>query len=93
MLSLLQFRSLFPEFQKTPDDLVQSRLDQAAARLDPGVWGSRFDQAHGLLAAHLLAVSPFGQAARLVTEKGESTYGRQYKELVPEVVSLTFRVP
>jgi len=92
VLNLAGFRALFPEFAKANDALVQSRLDQAAKRLDVAVWGIRIDEGHGLLTAHLLALSPFGQAARLVSDKGQTTYGKQYQDILPEIVGLTSRV-
>lgn len=92
MLDLAGFRALYPEFAKASSDLVQSRLDQATNRYDPDVWAERSDEAHGLQTAHLLAISPFGQAARLVSEKGRSTYLVEYERILPEVAGLIFRV-
>lgn len=71
----------FPEFFRAPDGLVQAAIDEAALEVDADVWGDKADTGIGLLAAHKLAVSPFGQAARLASEQGESTYGRLYREL------------
>ena len=91
-MNLAAFRSAVPEFQTAGDTLVQSRLDQAALRMDLGVWGTRFDEGHGLLAAHLLALSPYGQMARMVSEKGATTYGTQFDTLTRIVAGLAYRV-
>lgn len=86
------WRSLFPEFDTAPDNLVQSRLDQAALQLDLSVWGTRSGEGQAYLAAHLLAISPGGQFARLQSDKGKSTYGTRYEELVIMVTGLFSRV-
>jgi hypothetical protein len=92
MLSTATFKSLWPEFVKIPDDFIQSRLDQAAARINPEIWADKTDMGHGYLTAHLLATSPYGQNARLVSDKGETTYNREYVRLQAEVAALIMRV-
>ena len=91
-MNLAAFRSTFPEFQSATDVMVQSRLDQAAARMDLAIWGTRYEEGHGLLAAHLLALSPYGQMARMVSKSGTSTYGDQFRELQTIVAGLSGRV-
>lgn len=86
------WRSLFPEFNTAPDILVQSRLDQAEIRIDPAVWGVRAGEGQAYLAAHLLALAPGGQFARMVSDKGKTTYGSQYDEMVIQVAGLVMRV-
>ena len=68
------FKTRWTDFAPTSDALVQSALDEAARRTDERVFGTRYDDAVGLLAAHNLSISPFGQQARLETDKGETTY-------------------
>lgn len=91
MLDLAGFRALFPEFKTAPDPLVQSRLDQAALRVDTSVFGTRINEGHGLKAAHLLAISPYGQMARMSSKAGDSTYNVQYRELVTICAGLILR--
>jgi hypothetical protein len=86
------WRSLFPEFNTAPDILVQSRLDQAAVRIDTAIWGQRAGEGQAYLAAHLLAIAPGGQFARLVATDGNTTYKTQYDEMVIQVAGLVFRV-
>lgn len=86
------FRALFPEFNTAPDQLVQSRLDQAALRIDPAVWGSRAGEGQAYLAAHLLALAPGGQFARLVSKEGKTTYGNEHEKMVIQVAGLVMRV-
>ena len=71
------FRIRFGEFDSAPDLLVQACLDEAAAETSAEAFGDGYDAAHGQLAAHKLAVSPWGQNARMVNDKGESTYGTE----------------
>lgn len=83
------FKVRFPEFAGTSDPRVQAALDQAARRVDTRLHGDRSDDALGCLAAHLLAVSPFGRPAALDirTDEGEATgrfsdpYLKEYKHL------------
>jgi hypothetical protein len=57
-----------------PDVVCQSYLAQAAARLSADVLLGAYDEAHGNLAAHLIASSPAGISLRLVRKDKTSTY-------------------
>lgn len=85
-MTLAEFREGFPEFCDVRDGQVKHHLERSTSRLDTSVLGAKLNQAHGLLTAHTLAASPFGQQARLVSEKGDTTYRRQLKELLSETV-------
>jgi hypothetical protein len=93
------FVAQFPEFANVPATLIQVHLDAAALELDKNVWGlpgtatptptvgTRYDQAHGYLAAHKLALSPYGMNVRLdpktVDPKtGMTTYNVHFQALV-----------
>lgn len=93
MLNLAQFRLRFPEFKNAIDALVTETLARATAQIEPEVWGSLTDEGHGLLTAHLLAMAPNGQMARLQTEKGQSTYGTAYRQMREQVTALLSRAP
>ena len=85
---LSDFRAKFPEFVNVSDALIGVNLAEALAELDKNVWnypGPRFDAAHGYLTAHKLALTPYGQAARLDPNKNDgaySTYQVEFKRLV-----------
>jgi len=64
----------YPEFADTPTAQITAAIESAAGRLDSRIYGTEYDQAVKLQACHLLAVSPFGQQARLVSETGDTTY-------------------
>jgi len=86
-LDLSTFRELYPEMERVPDATVQAKLDEAEGRLDPDYWDTVFDQAHGLKAAHLIAISPAGRQARLNPDKADgntSIYEREFDRMVQE---------
>lgn len=70
-MTLANFRIRFPEFTTAGDTLVQACLDASALETSSESLGLSYDEAHGLLAAHKLACSPFGGMARL--EKSNKT--------------------
>lgn len=84
-MDLPTFRARFPEFQNVSNALITEALTAALAFVDADQWGVK--RAEGVLyrAAHLLACSPWGNAARLVSKDGTSTYQLQYKQLVREI--------
>lgn len=82
MITLADFRTLFPEFTASPDALVQACLDQAETRTDADVFGDLTDEAHGWLAADILASRPFGRASRVGKDNtGETVYAIKRAEL------------
>ena len=80
-ISLADFRALHPEFDQTADAFVQAHLDEQAHYLDTTVLGNHADEVHRLRAAHAMALSPHGQAAKLVSKMGETTYGQRLREI------------
>ena len=59
-------RVRFPEFEQTESGLLASKLEEAEARTNRTLYGEgRADTAVLLLAAHLVAMSPYGEALRL----------------------------
>jgi hypothetical protein len=83
------FRVQFPEANGVSDTLVTQYLGAAALEIDLSVWGAfsdpvlapamtKADQGQLYLAAHKLAISPFGQNAKMTTviRKNESGYRR-----------------
>lgn len=83
-----QFLAQFPEFQATNDSgaagvaLIEAMLAAALLELDADMWDALIDQGQGYLAAHKLAVSPWGNAAKLSNKDGTSTYGAHYNALL-----------
>ena len=80
-MNIDQFRAQYPEFAQTPVPMIEAKLNAAAAEFDPAIWGNLLDEAHGLLTAHKLSTSPFGQAARLNAKDGRTTYLVEYERL------------
>lgn len=77
MITLDEFRALCPEFGKTDSKIIEMALEQAASRTDSSVFKDKTNEAHRLLACHILSVSPFGRDAKLPNDKTTSPYGKQ----------------
>jgi hypothetical protein len=93
-LAISDFLARFPEFKgtaKDSSDLIASALNDAALVIDACAWGPLAGQGHGYLTAHRLALSPFGQQARMVAKDGSTTYQRHYEAMV-RIVGSGFRV-
>lgn len=77
----------YPEFAdaRAPTDMVNATLATATVQVRPEVWGVLTDEGIIQLTAHLLAISPWGQQARLAATDGETTYGKRYRELQQSV--------
>jgi hypothetical protein len=84
-MDLPNFRLTFPELNTASDVLVTRFLASSARSIDEDLYGDRYDDAHGFLAAHLLCLSPYGKNARLVSDSGKTTYGTRYEEIRFEV--------
>lgn len=66
-MDLPTFRNRFGEFVGTEDGPILACLAAAAPFVNADEWGALYDEVHGLTAAHKVALSPFGTAARMVT--------------------------
>ena len=85
-MDLPEFRARYPEFRTAVDELVVSILSDAEHRVSADVFGEKYDLAHGLMTAHLLAISPFGRSQRLVNDGGKTLYQTEFDALRKEVV-------
>lgn len=77
-----QFIVRHAEFRPAPQETVVACLTAAANELSAAEIGLPYDEAHGLLAAHKLALSPFGRNARMVRDDGTTTYGDEFKAVL-----------
>lgn len=84
MPTLAKFLERFPEFADNQADviLIQEMLDLAELQVDEVQLGTLYDQAWSYKAAHMLANSPFGQQARLVSDEGKTTYEEQFDQII-----------
>jgi len=80
-VSVESFLESHPEFTPAGASLIGEKLAEAALEVDVALWGVRADTGIKLTAAHLLAVSPFGQQARLVSKDGSTTYSTRLIDL------------
>ncbi len=79
------FTTSHPEFIPAGEDLIEAKVAAAVLQVDAEVWGDKVDLGVELTAAHLLAMSPFGQNARLVPEDGVTIYERQLRRMQMQV--------
>jgi hypothetical protein len=96
-VEIATFKIRYPEFKSASDDLIEACLEDAALSVDATVYGAKYDLAHGLLAAHYLAMNPNGLQLRMQTEQGSvplvaSHYGREFRRIRRSVVITTFTV-
>ncbi len=68
------FLAAYPEFATAPSALVAAKLADAEKRTSLDIFGDARDLRVGLLAARLLALSPFGRDMRLVETDGKTVY-------------------
>lgn len=87
MADLAGFRARFPEFKAVSDAYITTQLADAQLQVDPAVWLDKTDLGIYYLAAHTFALSPAGNAAKLVAKDGSTTYGTKYRELQLSVAS------
>ncbi len=80
-------RIRFPELKSAADATLQAVLDAAAAELNADEIGAAYNEAWALLAAHKLAVSPYGRTARMLNDKGESTYFTEFVAVLQRTVT------
>ena len=83
---LATFKLLCPEFRTTPDPTVQAFLDSAAKELNAAEIGDAYDEAHRLLTAHKIAISPLGTNARTLNDAGETTYETEFNKVMARAV-------
>lgn len=75
------FKARFPEFGRLPDPVIQDAINRATLRTNATVMGDQTDEAIGYMAAHLLALSPFGQQARMSEPGKMTTYYQHWLDL------------
>jgi hypothetical protein len=78
------FRARFEELSSASDTLIDAVLAEALTSIDADAWGDKADQGQMYLAAHLIAMSPFGVQAGLRAGQGAnqtSAYWGTYEDL------------
>lgn len=86
-VSVESFLTSFPEFEPAGEGLIAAKIAAGALQVDAGLWGEKADLGVELTAAHLLALSPFGQQARLIAKDGTTTYGNRLHVMQRQVAS------
>jgi hypothetical protein len=84
-MTYAQFVARFGDMASAPEPLFNTAYAEACDRCDATVWGDKYTYGVQYLTAHLIAISPFGQQARMVSKDGSTTYGREYERIRNEV--------
>ncbi len=90
-VTLAKFRNTFSEFRKTDDNEIEAKLAIARLQVNAGVWGAKTDTGVLYLTAHLVALGPAGQNAKLKPENAAKTVYRQHYRAVMRSVTFGFR--
>ena len=89
--STADFRTKYPEFRGVADETIATYLADSLLELDNCVWGRKLALGQMALTAHNLALTPFGQNARMMIKQanGEytSVYEVAYRRMQREVTS------
>lgn len=92
LVTVPQFVRRFPEFRDTDEVLVQSKINEAHWRVDETVWGDdKAPTGIAWLAAHMIAMTPMGEKARIGKDKDSTLYYTEFRRMMREVTS-GFRV-
>ena len=84
-VDLDSFLARFPEFEPATEPMIRSAIAEAINNVDASVFKTKTDEGVRWKAAHLLAISPWGQQARMVSKDGSTTYGMQFHKLARSV--------
>ena len=77
----------FPEFDELDDAVILPKIADAVLCVNAETWGDRADLGVKYMTAHLLAISPLGEQAKLVAKTGETTYLMTFKKVKATVAS------
>lgn len=77
----------FPEFAAVDPAVIARVLADSASEVNDAVFGTLTDKAIELRAAHALAISPYGQNARLEGDTTNTTYGAEFERLARSLAS------
>ncbi len=82
-VTLVRFRNTFPEFRNTEDHEIEAKIAIAVLRVSAGVWGAKTDAGVLYLTAHMVALAPAGQNAKLKPENAAKTiYWVEYRAMM-----------
>lgn len=87
----------FPEFYDVSckhRDLVDAKIAEAHTLIDATAYGTNYETAVKYMAAHLIAISPCGRAARLSSDReiGKSRYSALLADLKHATSGMALRV-
>jgi hypothetical protein len=71
----------YPEFTSTPTTLVDASIADAELMIDRAYYRGKADMAVTAYAAHLIAINPLGEMARLDKKGEKTTYWLHYENI------------
>jgi len=80
VLTRAVFLEGYAEFRSADNSLIDAKLAEAAACVGEE-YGDHANEAHGLITARKLALSPWGVNAKLVSKEGKTVYDAPLLEL------------
>jgi hypothetical protein len=89
-VSVKQLKARFTEFNDTPNDVISLAIAEATRSVNAGVFGTRANDAITWLACDLIATSPRGEHAKLISKDGTTVYYMRYKK-IEKAVTLGLR--
>jgi len=90
-VTVAKFQQTFSEFRKTDPEEIQAKLTLAALRVNTVVWGARADFGILYMTAHLLALAPDGQNAKLMPGVSANTVYLDTFNVVKKAVTVGYR--
>jgi hypothetical protein len=79
------FKAALPEFEPTDDYVVSDALAEAVQEVKTAVFGKKTDVAVKWLAAHLIALRPGSEHARLKKDQSMTIYYHRYEAILNQV--------
>jgi hypothetical protein len=81
------FQQTFSEFRKTDRGEIEAKLKLARLEVASDIWGSRADAGVLYMTAHLLALAPAGQNAKLKPQNAAQTVYLQHFDRMKRAVA------
>lgn len=83
MVTYSSFVALYPEFTPAPVATVNASIAEALIMVDPAVYRAKTDAAVAAFAAHLIALNPLGEYAKLSKTAGseDTIYLKRFQRI------------
>lgn len=86
-VTMASLRAAHPEFEDSPDAVVQDSIDKATNQLDSATFGDLLDDATEWLSCWLIVTSPYSRDKKMGLNSDQATYWARYIEIQEAVTS------